>query len=86
MREADIKQVADFLHRAVQLSLLLQEEAGSKLLKDFVRVATTQEEGKQGFAQVKQLRDEVQKFATQWPLPGVDVTTLKKPEGLHELL
>ncbi|KAF4563789.1 Serine hydroxymethyltransferase, cytosolic [Pleurotus pulmonarius] len=86
MLEADVKQVADFLHRAVQLSLLLQKEAGSKLLKDFVRVATSQEEGKQGFAQVKQLRDEVQKFATKWPLPGVDVTTLKKPEGLHEVL
>ena len=49
MREDDIKVVADFLHRAVQLSLLLQKEAGSKLLKDFVRVATVPTEGKQGF-------------------------------------
>lgn len=84
MVEADIKVVADFLHRAVQLSLLLQKEAGSKLLKDFVRVATTAEEGKEGYKQVKQLREEVQAFASKWPLPGVDVSTLTKPEGLHE--
>ncbi|KAF5349169.1 hypothetical protein D9756_009357 [Leucocoprinus leucothites] len=84
MKEEDIKVVADFLHRTVQLSLLLQKEAGSKLLKDFVRVATTQEEGKQGFAQVKQLRDEVRAFASKWPLPGVDTANLQKPTGLHE--
>jgi glycine hydroxymethyltransferase len=84
MVEEDIKVVADFLHRAVQLSLLLQKEAGSKLLKDFVRVATTAEEGKEGYKQVKQLREEVQAFASKWPLPGVDVSALTKPEGLHE--
>lgn len=84
MLEDDVKIVADFLHRAIQLSLVLQKEAGSKLLKDFVRVATTQEEGKQGFAAVKQLRDEVRAFASKWPLPGVDVATLTKPAGIHE--
>jgi glycine hydroxymethyltransferase len=84
MREADIKVVADFLHRAVQLSLVLQKEAGSKLLKDFVRVATTPEEGKQGYQLVKELRAEVQAFAMKWPLPGVDVKGLTKPAGIHE--
>jgi len=84
MLEEDVKVVADFLHRAVQLSLVLQKEAGSKLLKDFVRVATTPEEGKQGYLQVKQLREEVKAFATKWPLPGVDVSTIQKPEGIHE--
>ncbi|KAF5318695.1 hypothetical protein D9619_010846 [Psilocybe cf. subviscida] len=84
MVEEDIKVVADFLHRAVQLSLLLQKEAGSKLLKDFVRVATTAQEGKEGYKQVKQLRDEVQVFASKFPLPGVDVSAITKPEGLHE--
>jgi glycine hydroxymethyltransferase len=84
MTEKDVSVVADFLHRAVQLSLLLQKEAGTKLLKDFVRVATTPEEGKVGHQQVKQLRDEVRAFASKWPLPGVDVSTLTKPEGLHE--
>ncbi|KAJ8517805.1 hypothetical protein ONZ45_g3622 [Pleurotus djamor] len=84
MVEEDIKQVATFLHRAIQISLLLQKEAGSKLLKDFVRVASTQVEGKEGFAQVKQLRSEVTEFASKWPLPGVETKNLKKPEGLHE--
>ncbi|KAJ7054382.1 pyridoxal phosphate-dependent transferase [Mycena amicta] len=84
MLEADVKIVADFLHRAVQLSLLLQKEAGTKMLKDFVRVATVQTDGKEGFAKVRQLREEVQKFATKWPLPGVDVSTLTKLEGILE--
>ncbi|KAJ7577112.1 serine hydroxymethyltransferase [Mycena floridula] len=84
MQEADFKVVADFMHRAIQLSLVLQKEAGSKMLKDFMRVATTQVEGKEGFAKVKQLRDEVREFASKWPLPGVDVTNFKKPAGIHE--
>ncbi|KAF7348525.1 Serine hydroxymethyltransferase [Mycena venus] len=84
MLEADVKVIGDFLHRAVQLSLLLQKEAGSKMLKDFVRVATVQEEGKQGFAKVRELRDEVRAFAMKWPLPGVDVSALTKPAGIEE--
>ncbi|KAJ3512319.1 hypothetical protein NMY22_g15370 [Coprinellus aureogranulatus] len=84
MKEDDIKQVAEFLHRAVQISLTLQKEAGSKLLKDFVRVATTPVEGNVGYKQVKELRDEVQEFAKRFPLPGVDTKNIQKPEGLHE--
>ena len=84
MLEADIKVVADFLHRAVQISLVLQKEAGSKLLKDFVRVASTPEEGKVGAQQVAALGKEVRAFARRWPLPGVDVSTLTKPAGIHE--
>lgn len=84
MRDADIKVVADFLHRAVQLSLLLQKEAGTKMLKDFVRVATAPEAGKAGFAKVKELRGEVRAFASKWPLPGVDVAGLKRPAGIEE--
>ncbi|KIY71184.1 glycine hydroxymethyltransferase [Cylindrobasidium torrendii FP15055 ss-10] len=84
MREADVEIVADFLHRAVEISLLLQKEAGSKLLKDFVRVATNQEEGKVGYTQVQELKKEVQAFASQWPLPGVDLSTFKKPAGVED--
>ncbi|TFK29433.1 glycine hydroxymethyltransferase [Coprinopsis marcescibilis] len=85
MREDDIRQVGEFLHRAVQISLVLQKEAGSKLLKDFVRVATTAEEGKVGHQQVRDLRTEVEAFAQKFPLPGVETANLKKPEGIHEL-
>jgi glycine hydroxymethyltransferase len=84
MKEEDIKVVADFLHRSVQLSLQLQKEAGTKLLKDFVRVATTPSEGKTGYIQVKELRKDVREFASKWPLPGVDVSNLKEPEGFIE--
>ncbi|KAF8581289.1 glycine hydroxymethyltransferase [Ramaria rubella] len=82
LTESDLKQVATFLHRAVQLSLVLQKEAGTKMLKDFVRVAT---EGNGAGAQaVKQLRKDVRVFARQWPLPGVDIATLTRPAGIEE--
>jgi len=84
MKEEDIKVVANFLHRSVQLSLQLQKEAGTKLLKDFVRVATTPSEGKTGYIQVKELRKDVREFASKWPLPGVDVSNLKEPVGFIE--
>lgn len=82
MKEDDIKQVATFLHRAVQLSLQLQKEAGTKLLKDFVRVATTGEG--EGVKAVRSLRDDVRTFARRFPLPGVDVRELTRPEGLED--
>ncbi|KIM24070.1 hypothetical protein M408DRAFT_318905, partial [Serendipita vermifera MAFF 305830] len=81
MKEEDIRIVAEFLHRAVQLSLELQKEAGSKLLKDFERVATTGDG--EGRKKVLALCKEVRAFAKKWPLPGVDVSTLKKPEGFE---
>ncbi|KAI6002954.1 serine hydroxymethyltransferase-domain-containing protein [Pisolithus albus] len=84
MKEEDIKVVASFLHRAVQLSILLQKEAGTKMLKDFVRVATAETEGKVGAKMVKELRQEVVEFARKWPLPGVDVTRLQRPAGIEE--
>jgi glycine hydroxymethyltransferase len=82
MVEDDIKIVADLLHRAVQLSVQVQKEAGSKLLKDFVRVATTGEG--EGAKAVRALRHDVRTFARKFPLPGLDVTTLVKPDGLED--
>ena len=84
MLAEDMKVVADFLHRAVQLALVLQKEAGSKLLKDFVRVATVVEEGKVGAKTVLDLRREVRAFARKWPLPGVDASKLVRPVGIEE--
>ncbi|KAI6016193.1 serine hydroxymethyltransferase-domain-containing protein [Pisolithus marmoratus] len=84
MKEEDIKIVASFLHRAVQLSILLQKEAGTKMIKDFVRVATVESKGKVGAKMVKELRQEVVTFARNWPLPGVDVTKLQRPAGIEE--
>lgn len=77
MKESDIRTVAKFLHRAVELSLRLQEEAGSKLLKDFKRVATDPKG--RNYGEVQRLSQEIQAFAMRWPLPGVDVRKLRKP-------
>ena len=82
MTEEDHKTVASFLHRAVQLALVLQKEAGSKLLKDFLRVANEGEgEGRKGLLT---LRKEVREFARRWPLPGVDVQNIQRPAGIEE--
>lgn len=83
MLEDDLRTVATFLHRAVQLSLLLQKEAGSKLLKDFLRAATVPVEGKVGAQQVMQLRREVREFARRWPVPGI-TKPITRPAGIEE--
>jgi glycine hydroxymethyltransferase len=83
MHEDDLRTVADFLHRAVQLSLLVQKESGSKLLKDFVRAATVSEEGKVGAQKVAQLRREVRAFARRWPVPGI-TGPITRPVGIEE--
>jgi len=82
LKEEDIKKVAEFMHRAIQLGLQLQKEAGSKLLKDFERVALFGDG--EGAKAVKQLTKDVRAFARRFPLPGVDVSTLTKPEGIEE--
>lgn len=72
MVEKDMEVVADFLHRAVQISLQAQKEAGTKLLKDFI-VAFSNGEGEASKA-LKELNREVVEFATKFPLPGVPDT------------
>jgi glycine hydroxymethyltransferase len=82
MLEDDHRIVAGFLHRAVELSLQLQNETGARLLKDFVRAASeSQGEAANG---IKVLRKEVREFARRWPLPGVDVANLTRPAGIEE--
>ncbi|KAH9958039.1 glycine hydroxymethyltransferase [Russula dissimulans] len=83
MREHDLRTVAGFLHRAVQLALLVQKESGSKLLKDFVRAATVPQEGKVGAQKVAELRREVREFARRWPLPGI-TGPITRPAGIEE--
>lgn len=38
-KEKEMEQVGEFLHRAIQISLDLQKQAGTKLLKDFMKAA-----------------------------------------------
>lgn len=65
-----MRQVAFFMHRVAQISLVLQREAGSKLLKDFVRVGTVETEGAVGAQLVKELRRDVAEFVAELPIPG----------------
>lgn len=69
LKEDDFRQVADFLHEAVTVALKIQATSG-KLIKDFEEAVKTS-------AEVKALRVKVQKFVTQFPMPGFDVATMK---------
>lgn len=76
MMEKDVEQVAEFLHRVVQISLKAQDKAGSKKLADFEKVYQNDEEVA---GLVKQLKEDVKAFSTSFPLPGVpDTTTIKR--------
>mmetsp|Transcript_22530 Transcript_22530/g.24630 ORF Transcript_22530/g.24630 Transcript_22530/m.24630 type:complete len:471 (+) Transcript_22530:48-1460(+) len=69
LKEDHFRQVADFLHEAVQLAVALQATSG-KTLKEFeVAVKASPE--------VKALKVKVQKFITQFPMPGFDVETMR---------
>ncbi|CEQ40907.1 SPOSA6832_02572, partial [Sporobolomyces salmonicolor] len=75
MKEAEMVTVSEFLHRAVQIAT----EAGSKLLKDFVKVVT-EGEGESRKA-LLQLAADVNAFAEKYPLPGVpDSSSIKRIE------
>ncbi|KAJ2844332.1 glycine hydroxymethyltransferase shm1, partial [Coemansia erecta] len=62
-----------FLHRTVEIAIELQQQAGSKLLKDFMSVAAKSDK-------IAELQKEVEALATSFPMPGFDVSTLTKPQ------
>lgn len=64
MVESDFEQIADFLNEVLQAALKIQENSGPKL-KDFV-VAMEKD------ADLKAIRERVNKFATTFPMPGFD--------------
>lgn len=69
LKEDHFRQVADFLHEAVEISLAIQATSGKKL-KDF-------EDAVKGDAKVAALKKKVQAFITQFPMPGFDVSDMK---------
>lgn len=62
-KEADFEKVADFLDRALQIGLRLQQASGPKLV-DFAKALETD-------AEVKALKAEVNAFAKGFPMPGI---------------
>lgn len=63
-KEDDFRKTAEFLHRTVQIALSVQRSCSSKLLKDFLVAA-------QGNSEIQALADDVDAFASQFPLPGI---------------
>ncbi|KAJ1652442.1 glycine hydroxymethyltransferase shm1, partial [Coemansia sp. RSA 25] len=55
------------------ISLEVQAQCGSKLLKDFMAAATKSDK-------IAELQKEIEAFATSFPMPGFDATNLKKPQ------
>uniref|UniRef100_A0A1D1Z011 Serine hydroxymethyltransferase n=1 Tax=Anthurium amnicola TaxID=1678845 RepID=A0A1D1Z011_9ARAE len=72
-KEHDFVKVAEYLHRAVQIALSVQEKAGSKMMKDFVMACQDNED-------IANLKKEVETFATSFPMPGFDPTNLTSSE------
>lgn len=72
MKETDFVKVAAFLHRAVEIALKIQETAGKKLV-DFAPALENNED-------MTALAKEVCAFATQFPMPGFDVESMKHKE------
>ncbi len=71
LKEAEFRQVADFLHEAVKIALKIQETA--KTMKEFEAAVVASTE-------VKALKTAVQTFITKFPMPGFDVETMKYKE------
>ncbi|KAL0091042.1 serine hydroxymethyltransferase [Phycomyces blakesleeanus] len=74
-KEEDMVKVGDLLHRAVQIALKVQEQCGSKMMKDFVAALD-------GNQEIAQLKKEVMEFARSFPMPGFDPKTIKSTATL----
>jgi glycine hydroxymethyltransferase len=75
MVEDDFRQIAAFLHEAIGIAVRIQEQAGPKL-KDFLPLLENNPE-------IEDLKRRVHAFATQFPMPGFDVSVMKyqNPDG-----
>jgi glycine hydroxymethyltransferase len=66
--EIAFRKVADFLHRAAQIAVSIQD-SGAKTPKDFEAAVKVS-------AEVKSLKLDVMQFITQYPMPGFDTATM----------
>lgn len=69
MVESDFEQIAEFLHEAIQIAQKIQTESGPKL-KDFLALMGNNKE-------IPVLQQKVHEFASTFPMPGFDPTTMK---------
>ena len=65
----EFEKVAEYLHQGIQLGLEIGKASGSNSLKDFTATMAKEE-----FAsRIKALRDEIEEYSAQYPMPGHDV-------------
>ncbi|KAG5607635.1 hypothetical protein H5410_029127 [Solanum commersonii] len=67
--EKDFEQIAEFLHRAVTITLNIQKEFG-KLLKDFNKGLINNKE-------IEELKVDVEKFSASFDMPGFKMSEMK---------
>ncbi|XP_057766213.1 serine hydroxymethyltransferase 4-like [Salvia miltiorrhiza] len=67
--EKDFEQIAEFLHRAVSITLKIQKEHG-KLLKDFNKGLVNNKE-------IEELKADVEKFSSSFDMPGFKMSEMK---------
>jgi glycine hydroxymethyltransferase len=65
LKEQDFKQIAEFLHKGIQIALETQEKSGKKLA-DFLKLLSGEEAQKK----IANLRTEVEAWASKFPMPG----------------
>ncbi|KAJ7522960.1 hypothetical protein O6H91_18G032700 [Diphasiastrum complanatum] len=64
--EADFESIAEFLYKAVQIALTVQREPGKQCIK-----------GLQNNKEITDLRNDVEKFASSFEMPGFDLASMK---------
>mmetsp|Transcript_57170 Transcript_57170/g.134561 ORF Transcript_57170/g.134561 Transcript_57170/m.134561 type:complete len:144 (+) Transcript_57170:52-483(+) len=72
LNETDMKAVAGFIVRGIDLAAKIRQETGPKK-KDFEAAVTAPN------AEIDALRNDVEAFAVGFPVPGLDQTTMKYP-------
>eukprot|EP00877_Chromochloris_zofingiensis_P013818 jgi/Chrzof1/8690/Cz03g20190.t1 len=70
--EKDFEQVAEFVHRAVQITVDLKPKVGGKKIKDFKDYLD-----KNTVPEVEALRQDVESFAKQFPTIGFEKATMR---------
>ncbi|KAJ3092852.1 glycine hydroxymethyltransferase shm1 [Quaeritorhiza haematococci] len=75
LKEADFAQVCEFIDQAIQLTIRAKKEAKGTKLKDFKDMIG--EDGGPFASHLQALKAEITQFATQFPVVGYEVETMK---------
>jgi len=77
MKEAEMRLIAVFMERAVKIALDIQLRAGKRLV-DFVAKLSEN-------AEIESLRNDVEGFAGQYPIPGFSIDGMKYRDHVPEV-